>query len=81
MRDLFGDIPQKVEHTNAYAGTPGAGPDGMTCRQCSHYSRVQSGAGIYRKCGLNQHRWTHGQGCDIKASTPACYRFTDPETV
>ncbi len=30
MRDLFGDIPQKVEHMNAYAGTPGAGPDGMT---------------------------------------------------
>lgn len=59
-----------------YAGTPGTGPEGMTCRQCKHYVTlvIQSGR-TFPKCILNKAKWTGGRGSDIRISTPACARF------
>lgn len=56
-----------------YSAPPGTGPEGETCKSCKHLVRVETGARrIYRKCGLQRHRWTHGPGTDIKASALAC---------
>ena len=57
----------------AYAGQPGRGPQGETCKTCAHYCRTKSGSGkTFRKCGLLRDAWTHGPGTDIKAGSPAC---------
>ena len=75
QRDLFGQEVVRVRHTRAYAGTPGRGPEGRTCKHCAHYCRVKYHNKIYRKCALLRNAWTHGPGTDIKASTPACQHF------
>lgn len=79
--DLLGDTI--VEHVsearrkptkpNGYAGTPGRGPDGETCRSCDHKrSTGSSTARAYWKCGLMHAHWTGGPGTDIRMRSPAC---------
>lgn len=46
---------------------PGTGPAGETCGSCAHIIGRR-----YKKCSLNQARWTHGRGTDILARSPAC---------
>ena len=58
-----------------YAGVPGSGPDGETCRTCSHKDYAGGCAGVFIKCGLMRARWTRGGGTDIKAGTPACEKW------
>lgn len=65
---------RKPTKANGYAGIPGIGPEGKTCRDCDHIRRIRIGK-TYIKCGLMQHAWTHGPGTDIKARTPACSKF------
>lgn len=82
-KDLFGnDIDYKHDgngkrgrnaNPKGYAGRPGSGPDGETCRSCTHY--VVKPGGRYRKCGLLRWRWTNGAGTDILAGSPACEKW------
>lgn len=73
--DLFGEKIEIVKNYGAYAGPPGSGPQGKTCRDCGHYRSVQSGSRKYPKCNLMKRLWTHGEGSDIKARSPACNKF------
>lgn len=55
-----------------YAGPPGSGPEGETCRTCefkrySHHSRAK-----HPKCGLNVFA-TAGDATTIRTSAPACH--------
>lgn len=56
--DLFdiGSREAKDGKTNKPTCTPyrvGSGPDGETCKTCSHYTRRTNGsAKVYLKCGL-----------------------------
>jgi hypothetical protein len=83
--DLFGRVPEaqvinsrvkKGVQPNGYAGIPGTGPAGMTCKDCRHYTLKQM-AKAYRKCGHHDARirWTGGTGTDILARSPACSKF------
>ena len=78
--DLFGELPVVIQHSGAYAGAPGSGPQGRTCRDCDHYCRVAHNNGVHRKCGLVRGKWTHGPATDIKAGTPACRLFVEGVT-
>lgn len=86
--DLFGRIPEaqvinsqvrKGVQPRGYAGIPGTGPAGKTCRDCEHYT-IRSLAKDYRKCGHPDARlrWTGGAGTDILARSPACSKFEEP---
>lgn len=61
-----------------YAYHPGTGPDGETCGSCKHIVRTRR----YRKCRKAEQIWTHGQGSDVAARSPACkyWEKPDPET-
>lgn len=87
MNFLFGDpltkVPDKASRAVKNLATPapvGSGPEGMTCRQCEFYTRVDYQAGTYLKCGLMQKQWTHGAGTDIRAKWPACSEFKAADT-
>lgn len=74
MPDLFGEEIETIRNPDAYAAFPGTGPEGFTCKQCKHYTRVNSRTKkVYLKCGLIIS--TNGAGTDIKASSPACGRY------
>lgn len=60
-----------------YAGTPGTGPQGKTCRHCAHYASVDGGTKSYPKCLRTKPNWTRGRASDILASSPACQFFED----
>lgn len=71
-------IPEKRKPTvkNGYAALPGTGPDGMTCKDCQHKRSMGNyGGKRYIKCELRRETWTHGEGTDILASSPACSQF------
>lgn len=88
MNDLFGNPvdPRSLPYAagdagkrrptkkNGYAGIPGRGPAGETCRSCKHFTRRGRGR-KYLKCALERHRWTNGPGTDILASSPACPKW------
>jgi hypothetical protein len=77
-RQLMGHPPQKRKPTvkNGYAAQPGTGPEGKTCRDCAHKRRMGNyGGKSYIKCLLRQETWTHGEGTDILARSPACSKF------
>jgi hypothetical protein len=86
--DLFGEevmppqeAPRKKRREpipKGYAGIPGTGPQGKTCKDCAHYY-LQKMANTYRKCYLTRKNWTGGRGSDIKASAPACSYFAPEE--
>ena len=74
--DLFGDSPEEVVRSKhyvkpkGYAGNPGAGPDGETCRTCEHRVIYGYHGRTYPKCGLVPHK--HSRSNDILVSSPAC---------
>jgi hypothetical protein len=72
-RDLFGEQRILIDNPSAYAGAPGSGPRGKTCRQCAQYV-ITGRAKKHRKCGLIN--WTNGAATDIKAKTPACNHYS-----
>jgi hypothetical protein len=70
--------PQQRKPTvkNGYAAPPGTGPEGKTCKDCQHKQRLGNyGGKSYIKCLLRQATWTHGEGTDILARSPACNKF------
>lgn len=74
------DVPKRGKHyvqQRGYAGKPGTGPAGETCKTCEHYTIVRM-AKSYRKCGLNRAKWTGGARSDILAGSPACEKWTAP---
>lgn len=86
--DLFGEMPagapdpempkkRREPIPKGYAGIPGTGPAGKTCKDCAHYY-LRKLAKTYRKCYLTRANWTGGRGSDIKASSPACSYFASP---
>jgi hypothetical protein len=63
-----------------YAAPPGTGPDGKTCADCVHKrSFGRSGGKHFIKCELRRSTWTHGEGTDILARSPACNKFNETE--
>ncbi len=88
QRDLLGQLMaapvrvskkrQRREPTpRGYAGIPGTGPAGETCKTCKHLFRNQQ-ARVYLKCDLNRARWTGGGGSDVRAKSPACKFWEAP---
>lgn len=61
-----------------HAWKPGTGPEGETCKTCAHYTLRQFG-GTYRKCGLMRAHWTSGPKTDVRASDPACLKWSSDE--
>ena len=71
--DRHGQIRGKhYVEPRGYAGTPGKGKEGETCKSRAHYSRVAGGAKCYPKCFLMKAHWTHGRGSGILARPPGC---------
>lgn len=66
---------------NGYAAPPGTGPEGEPCKGCKHKLSMESNSGSKRfiKCELRRSTWTHGEGTDIRASSPACNKFEPKE--
>ena len=62
-------VKRRSPHSDGYAGTPGRGPAGETCRSCRHLYRHEV-AKTYLKC--DRIRWTNGAKTDIRAKSPAC---------
>lgn len=95
MKDLFGN-PVTEEQVRAmkkkkgrgstqprgYAAKPGTGPEGETCGSC-RYKYARDLAKTYLKCLLTYAAWTGGGKTDIRASAPACAKWTalPPELV
>lgn len=61
---------RKPTPRNGYAGTPGCGPKGETCRSCRHIC-----GHMFKKCNLRSATWTRGYGSDILARSPACQKW------
>jgi len=55
---------------NGYAGRPGSGPDGETCKSCQHLVRNRQSK-TYLKCGLMSAFWTASRRTDVLARSPA----------
>lgn len=66
--DLFGEAPQQIKHSIGYAGMPGAGPAGETCRSCKWRKHSRG----YNKCGHARGYSSHSEASDIRVSAPAC---------
>lgn len=61
---------------NGYAAPPGTGPEGKKCKDCAHKNSMSNGgAKHFIKCNLRRATWTHGEGTDILARSPACSKF------
>ena len=74
-----GVTQRKPTVKNGYAAPPGTGPEDKTCRDCAHKRRLGNyGGKSFLKCVLREATWTHGEGTDILARTPACSKF-EPE--
>lgn len=77
---LSAGIPEKRKPTakNGYAAQPGTGPEGKTCRDCEHKRSMGNyGGKRFIKCELRRATWTHGEGTDILARSPACSKFAE----
>jgi hypothetical protein len=76
-------LPAKRKPTvkNGYAAPPGTGPAGEICKGCKHKLSMESNSGSKRfiKCELRRATWTHGEGTDIRAHSPACSKFEPKE--
>ena len=71
--NLFGETDDvKGCRQRGHAGIPGTGLANEHCKTCRHYRRVGYHNGMFLKCGLMEHAWTHGSGTDIRAKDPAC---------
>jgi hypothetical protein len=71
-----GVVHRKPTAKNGYAAPPGTGPEGKTCKDCKHKNSMSNGgAKHFIKCNLRRATWTHGEGTDILARSPACNKF------
>lgn len=71
---------RKPTSLNGYAAPPGTGPAGMTCKDCQHKQTMGNyGSKRFIKCELRRATWTHGEGTDIRAGSPACSKFAQRE--
>lgn len=57
-----------------------ARPDLGTCGGCAHRVLRQGVSGKYPKCDHPETPVTRGPATDVRASWPACHRFTPKET-
>lgn len=77
---LAGAGKRKPTVKNGYAAPPGTGPEGKTCKDCAHKQRLGNyGGKSFLKCALRKATWTHGEGTDILARSPACSKFAPDE--
>jgi hypothetical protein len=77
---VVGKAKRKPTVKRGYAMPPGTGPAGETCKTCAHIVRPATRSGArFRKCGLIRANWTHGEGTDILAGSPACAKWAKPE--
>lgn len=69
--------PEKRKPTvkRGYAAQPGTGPEGETCKTCKHKRSFGNPGKHFVKCGLRRDTWTHGEGTDILARSPACSKW------
>lgn len=75
---MRGEAPPRRTPTikKGYAAIPGTGPACKTCRDCKHKRSISNtGNKTWIKCELRRSTWTHGEGTDIRASSPACSKF------
>lgn len=71
-----GVVARKPTVKNGYAGIPGTGPEGETCKTCKHKrSMSNTGTKHWIKCQLRRATWTGGEGTDILARSPACSKW------
>jgi hypothetical protein len=61
-----------------HAGTPGKGPAGETCGSCNNFVKWHEHDPYARprKCLLTRPKWTRSAGTDVRASDPACERWS-----
>jgi hypothetical protein len=67
-----GKTVMRTARHRPWAELLGPGPDGMTCGDCHHLTRVRLSK-TYLKCG--RQTITRGPGTDIRAKDPACRFF------
>jgi hypothetical protein len=74
-------IPKKVRTPTptGYAGIPGKGPSGESCKTCKHLHKRPHTAGSYHKCSLMSHTWTGGRKTDVIVKSPACQKWEPKE--
>lgn len=71
-----GIVHRKPTKKNGYAAIPGTGPAGETCKTCRFkVSSDGRSAKHFLKCELRRATWTHGEGTDILARSPACSKW------
>jgi hypothetical protein len=63
---------------NGYAGRPGSGPKGETCKSCKNHARIRLSKTIH-KCELMREHWTGSYGTDVKVAAPACRHWEKPD--
>lgn len=56
-----------------YAGEPGTGPAGKTCRDCAFLAATGHRPRLHFKCGKT--KYTHGDATTIRVRTKACQLF------
>lgn len=78
LEELRASLPLRgTKKRGLYAGSPGGGPAGETCRTCKHKTYTgQSKPTSHPKCGLV--KYTAGDATTILTSTPAC-RYWEPK--
>ena len=69
--DLLGDVPQKKLGIG-YAGTPGLGPSGETCKSCAHSVQHGRTNKRYYKCHHELGYRSFSEASDIKLKMAAC---------
>ena len=77
--DLFG-VEQTVytfskNDPKGYAGTPGSGPKGETCKTCEHRVKLRANSKRFYKCGKNKAHWSRSITTDIVLKMPACLHW------
>lgn len=75
--NLFGEtVTEYIFGKNdpkGYAGTPGGGPPGETCKTCEHRVKLRANSKRFYKCGRNRHNWSRSITTDIVLKMPACH--------
>jgi hypothetical protein len=66
-------LKTKDKDVNPCVQIYGSGPDGVTCKTCSHLFRHKPGNKVFLKCDIRD--FTRGKGTDHKAGWPACGKY------
>ena len=81
MKDFFGVEIKEGAPASKVPGNPllrvyGSGPEGKTCKTCSHLWRKRRSR-TYLKCELREN--TNGPGTDHQARWPACGKYSEEQ--